>query len=536
MKCLVCECNGLETVFEKACSLGTHLWKTHNLKPKQYYDNYIAKETDGICAECGKPTTFRSIGQGYKEFCSKKCAARHIANDTARNAHKTATRQATVDRLNDETDGAYGKHVLEQRKSTMLDRHGVEFYSQHKDFKDKYHQSNMERYGVASYIELPEFQKHLQECNIARIGVPYNFCTRTDDAKAAYTKFCAEHDCELIEFTDKKSITYKCNVCGHTMTEQDLFLKSRAKMGCTICSCCKPKDAFSSIAEDQVRSFVESLGFETTHYDRNFLGEYGADIVIESKKVIIEYDGIHWHSELYRPSDYHIHKTELAERAGYHLIHLFSNEWEYKQDIVKSRLKSLLGCNSHRIYARDCQVKKIDPTTSSIFLDTNHIQGNCMSAKHMYGLYSDSLLVAVMTFGMNRYGRYGMDGDELLRYCTIADTSVIGGAGKLFYAYLSDKNPSIVTSFADRRWSGNGAFYTKLGFVLTGTTQPSYYYVVNNNLENRIKYQKHKLVAAGYDENKTEHEIMLERGIYRIYDCGNYRYVYKGKKPDADEK
>jgi hypothetical protein len=45
-------------------------------------------------------------------------------------------------------------------------------------------------------------------------------------------------------------------------------------------------------------------------------------------------------------------------------------------------------------------------------------------------------------------------------------------------------------------------------------------------LENRIAYQKHKLVAAGYDATKTEHEIMLERGIYRIYDCGNYKYVY----------
>jgi hypothetical protein len=145
----------------------------------------------------------------------------------------------------------------------------------------------------------------------------------------------------------------------------------------------------------------------------------------------------------------------------------------------------------------------------------------------MYGLYDSQQLVAVMTFGPNRYGK---DGVELLRYCTIADTAVIGGAGKLFKHYFNEFNPSMVTSFADRRWSSQGAFYTKLGFELIGTTRPSYYYIIDNHLENRMAYQKHKLVEAGYDANKTEHEIMIERGIYRIYDCGNYKYVYSSKK------
>lgn len=533
MKCLVCAADGKETVFEKVCSLGTHLWKTHNLKPQQYYDKYMASPSDGKCAECGCPTSFKSIGQGYKEFCSKKCAAKHIAADSERNAHKVAARQATVNELNQQSNGEYGRKVLEQRKATTLERHGVEFYSQHKNFKDKYHQSNLDRYGVTSYIALPEFQKYLQTRNIARIGVPYNFCVHTDEARESYIKFLSENNCELIEFTNKKSITYKCNVCGNIMTEQDLFLKSRVKLGCTICSYCKPKDAFSSIAEDQVRAYVESLGFTTSHYDRHFLGEYGADIVVADKKVIIEYDGIHWHSELYRPDDYHLHKTELAEQAGYHLIHIFSNEWEYKQSIVKSRLKTVLGCNTNKVYARNCEVKVIDHVTSSKFLDANHIQGNCASANSRYGLYYGDMLVAVMTFGPNRYSKEGV---ELLRYCTLVDTSVIGGASKLFHHFLMNEQPSVVVSFADRRWSGNGAFYTKLGFEMVGTTQPSYYYIVDNNLENRMKYQKHKLVSAGYDINKTEHEIMLDRGIYRIYDCGNYRYVYKPDANDAVEK
>lgn len=68
MKCLVCEKLGKIVEFEKACSLGTHLWKTHDLKPQQYYDQYLANPGDGKCAECGAPTSFRTIGQGYKEW------------------------------------------------------------------------------------------------------------------------------------------------------------------------------------------------------------------------------------------------------------------------------------------------------------------------------------------------------------------------------------------------------------------------------------------------------------------------------------
>ena len=32
--------------------------------------------------------------------------------------------------------------------------------------------------------------------------------------------------------------------------------------------------------------------------------------------------------------------------------------------------------------------------------------------------------------------------------------------------------------------------------------------------------------AQQIDPNKTEHEIMLERNIYRIYDSGNLKFKY----------
>ena len=76
------------------------------------------------------------------------------------------------------------------------------------------------------------------------------------------------------------------------------------------------------------------------------------------------------------------------------------------------------------------------------------------------------------------------------------------------------------------RWS-DGNVYEKIGFTLSHVSKPNYFYIVNNVRKNRFNYRKDKLISEGFDPNKTEHEIMLERGIYRIYDCGCKAYEMK---------
>lgn len=58
-------------------------------------------------------------------------------------------------------------------------------------------------------------------------------------------------------------------------------------------------------------------------------------------------------------------------------------------------------------------------------------------------------------------------------------------------------------------------------------TQPNYYYVIDGIRYHRFNFRKDKLVKDGYDINETEHEIMLKRKIYRIYDSGSIKYVFK---------
>ena len=72
---------------------------------------------------------------------------------------------------------------------------------------------------------------------------------------------------------------------------------------------------------------------------------------------------------------------------------------------------------------------------------------------------------------------------------------------------------------ADKRWS-DGNLYRQLGFTHIKDSKPGYFYVIGQKRENRFKYRKDVLVKEGFDKNKSEYEIMIGRGIYRIYDCG----------------
>jgi hypothetical protein len=249
------------------------------------------------------------------------------------------------------------------------------------------------------------------------------------------------------------------------------------------------------------------------------------DIYIPSKSIAIELNGLYWHSEIYKDNNYHLNKTNQCELKSIKLIHVFEDEWLYKKNIVKSRIKNILGLTTNKVYGRKTNIKEVSSKESKEFLINNHIQGNINSSIRL-GLYLDDKLMSLMTFGNLRksMGENSVNGNyELFRFCNKLDTIVIGGADKLLKYFIKKYLPTKIVSYADRRWS-QGNLYEKLGFKFIHNSKPSYYYIIENNREYRFKYRKDVLIKEGYDKNKSEHQIMLDRKIYRIYDCGSKRY------------
>ena len=83
---------------------------------------------------------------------------------------------------------------------------------------------------------------------------------------------------------------------------------------------------------------------------------------------------------------------------------------------------------------------------------------------------------------------------ELLRFCNKLNTTVIGGASKLFQHFLTHYQPSKIISYADRRWS-NGQLYFNLGFKHTHNSGINYFYIVDGCREYRYKYRKMYLLS-----------------------------------------
>jgi hypothetical protein len=245
------------------------------------------------------------------------------------------------------------------------------------------------------------------------------------------------------------------------------------------------------------------------------------DVYIPEKKLAIEFDGLYWHSEESgKDKKYHLNKTELCEKQGIQLIHIFEDEWLMKHDIIKSRLKNLLGIYDKTIYARKCEIKKVDSKLSKEFQEENHIQGS-VNAKIHLGLFYKNELISLITFGKCRFDK--KHEWELLRFCNKLGYHVPGSASKLLKYFEKNYKPKSLVSYADRRWS-IGKVYKKLGFKFLHNSNPNYWYFNKNRKRfSRINFQKYKLknLLENFDENKTEVENMKANGYNRIFDCGN---------------
>ena len=79
---------------------------------------------------------------------------------------------------------------------------------------------------------------------------------------------------------------------------------------------------------------------------------------------------------------------------------------------------------------------------------------------------------------------------------------------------------------SDLRW-GTGDVYTKIGMNFDKITDPGYCYSRDGiTRRHRYNFTKHKLVKEGADPSLTETEIMNLQGYYRIYDAGNYKFMW----------
>ena len=247
--------------------------------------------------------------------------------------------------------------------------------------------------------------------------------------------------------------------------------------GCPLCAKGSNTSSFEIMVEEYIRSIYDGC-VETNN--RLIIKPKEIDIYLPDINVAIECNGNRWHSTEYgKDSTYHLNKTDGCEGKDIHLIHIFEDEWKFKQKIVKSRLKHTISTNMRKLPARKCTIKQISNNTKNAFLSKYHLQGKDQSSVK-YGLFYRDRMVSVMTFCKSKYTKkYEW---ELSRYATISNFVILGGAGKLLKRLEREYNPRSIVTFADRRWSMGGLYY-HLGFTHIHNSKPNYFYVLRDRIQ-----------------------------------------------------
>jgi len=425
-------------------------------------------------------------------------------------------------------------------KATMIATYGVDHPAKTADFREKVEKTLVERYGSSSYNNLEQIRKTCLERfgvdNTLKVYRALGTEAHMDIAFAKVLERCANYNVtpmfgrsEYFGLGYEHKYKLKCNVCGH---EYETPLTYRMNdIDRPICPNCNPNG--KNLIESEIYRFLAKLLpiDPITVNDRTILVGKELDFYIPSRKIAIEHDGLYWHSEnsgKHIP-EYHLNKLKSCVFHGIRLIHVFEDEWNDKSEIVKSILSSAFGVYKKTIGARECKIVELDNVQSSLFLSENHIQG-AENASVRYGLTHDSELVAVMTFGKDRFSKSGSW--EMHRFCNKLNYKVTGGASRLFKHFIKHHCPDRIISYSDRRYF-TGELYHKLGFQFVSNTPISYFYITPDFKKrlNRMRFMKHKQhsVLEKFDANLTEWQNMQVNGFDRIWDCGNLKFVWKSE-------
>lgn len=268
-----------------------------------------------VCETCGKEfistedeeMRFAKRGQAFNcsPECKKICHYKRVSNSV----------KSTFN------DPVRGEEVRNKMKKTCLEKYGTESAWASDVVKDKIRKTILNKYGVDHLSKSKEIQEIKKANSLIKWGV--------------------EHPISAKEVRDK-SIS--------TMIERygvDHFPQSPVSAG-----------------EIEIADFIKSIyNGDVIRNTRSVLGGKELDIYIPDKKLAIEFCGAYWHSdvnlkefhriELSEAQSYHFNKFLACAKLGIRLLTIWDFDWDLRRDVWCSMLKSILGVQQERVYARD---------------------------------------------------------------------------------------------------------------------------------------------------------------------------------------
>lgn len=512
----------------------------------EFAQKMVQAKEDAVFAKYGVKSTLEipEVYEKSRQTYEKRTGHRYTWEDPEGFAKM---KQTTKERYGDEfvlrTD-----EFKKKAEQTSIERYGTANPMQSQYVKFKAIETNRERYGVDNAFQSPEIQAKMKATMQERYGVTNSSYIRknlmnlmTDSSKVDnLEKFHSDPEGYVNStFNSLPSMSQLANSIGIRSSTLGQFLSSHDLKHLV--------KFVRSEMEQSVVDLLNSLGeTELSIDDRIAIKPLELDIYLPQYKFAIECNptATHnssvldpWGSEVKSPS-YHKKKTDLCEENGIFLFHIFGYEWTHKRPIIESMIRNILSKNENVIYARKCVVKEVPAAESYQFLEDNHRQGGAQSSIRL-GLYHNDHLVSLMTFGKMRNsigtGKENLENTyELVRFCSVLNTSVVGAASKLFKHFIKEYQPEAIRSFSDRAHT-RGKLYQNLSFKEVRRSDAGYVWVnvVTDVAYHRVNAQKKNLKAFLKDDSvdltKTEKQIMEEYGFVQVFDSGTITWEWRAE-------
>lgn len=421
-------------------------------------------------------------------------------------------------------------------ESDNLEKYGVKNYLQSEEGKKKIAQTNFEKYGAANPFSDKDIQEQIRKTNLEKLGVEYP--TQSEIVREKSRKTCLDkYGVEFVSQNDTiKEQIRKTNIerYGHPtpIQNKNIFskmIKARIKSGNILTFNGK---TIKEIAKEHSKSyhsfranvykygidyalsiepkengleklFKDMLDKNNISYSRHLVvNKRNTDFVL-SNGTIVECNGNYWHSDqVIKDKRYHSTKQKDYTEVNRRSFFFREDEIENKLQIIESIVLNHLG-KSNRIYARLCAIKPVPKLDAKQFLIENHLMGP--GSGKSFGLFFNDKLISLIQIRCKNIENKIY---EISRFCTVLNTTVIGGFSKLLKFTENTIDMSELFTFIDLRY-GTGEYLPKLGFK-ENKTFLSFKWVNHTEVLGRMKFPG----DSGY-----------KFGYAKVWDCGQKKFT-----------
>jgi hypothetical protein len=420
-----------------------------------------------MCKQC-KINYVKYNGSQYRTFCSKQC--KYLNSD-----------------------------IKEKTKNTCKEKYGCDFTAQSQNVKNKIKQTFNKKYNGHPMRNNDIKNKMNKTCDKKYNGHPMKnkeICKKSKDTFYKNNiinvhEFLKSIDLKLVnEYIESKTIVdFQCLKCKKIF-KTGYFNIQQGKR-CPYCS----TEYEQSKEEIEIYNYLTSIlpDIEIIKNETQLIknpktkNNLELDIYIPDKKIAIEYNGLYWHSNLYKDKNYHLMKTNLCKEKGVKLIHIFEDEWIYEKENVKNKLNDILLQNYNQLNYNELQVKEILNNDKIIILGL--FKNNELKYKMIF-INENNYIYKIKDYYFNNIIIF-----KFINY---------------FQKYYNWKELNV---YIDIRWN-NEKIYEKMNFKYIKYLFPQEWYFKRDELKRIFKNDILK---------KNENKYL------KIYDCGYVKYKLKNK-------